>query len=95
MFWLKAATDTHSTLTFTLEKTQFASGVGLAYDSVMSLITKAHLGSSYNLYVDNFYTSPKLFRDLYSLSIGARGTYRDNRQGCPHTTTNALGKKRI
>ncbi len=59
MFWLKAATGTHSTLTFTLEKTQFASGVGLAYNSVMSLITKAHLGSSYNLYVDNFYTIPK------------------------------------
>lgn len=75
-------------------KSVFASGVGLAYDSVMSLMNKTNLGSGYNVYVDNFYTSPKLFKDLYNMNFGACGTYRDNRRGCPRTTTNAI-KKRI
>ncbi|XP_067283810.1 piggyBac transposable element-derived protein 4-like [Pseudorasbora parva] len=74
-------------------KSVFASGVGLAYDSVMSLMNKSSLGSGYNVYVDNFYTSPKLFMDLYSMNFGACGTYRDNRRGCPRTTTNAMTKK--
>ncbi|KAK7175582.1 hypothetical protein R3I93_002491 [Phoxinus phoxinus] len=80
-------------------KSVFASGVGLAYDSVMSLVDKSFLGSGYNVYVDNFYTSPKLFMDLYSMNFGACGTYRDNRRGvddlglCPRTTTNAMTKK--
>ncbi|KAA8585675.1 hypothetical protein FQN60_004369, partial [Etheostoma spectabile] len=74
-------------------KSVFASGVGLAYDSVMSLIDKTHLGSGYNLYVDNFYTSPKLFKDLHSMHFGACGTYRDHRRGCPRTTKNAMTKK--
>ncbi|CAL1596266.1 unnamed protein product [Knipowitschia caucasica] len=74
-------------------KSQFSSGVGLAYDSVMSLIKPSFLGSGYHLYVDNFYTSPKLFMDLYSMGIGACGTYSENRRGCPRTQSNALGKK--
>ncbi|XP_059213262.1 piggyBac transposable element-derived protein 4-like [Centropristis striata] len=73
-------------------KSQFASGVGLAYDSVMSLVKTAYLGSGFHLYVDNFYTSPKLFKDLFSLNIGACGTYREGRRGCPRTETNALKK---
>ncbi|XP_018534152.1 piggyBac transposable element-derived protein 4 [Lates calcarifer] len=74
-------------------KSQFASGKGLAYDSVMSLVNHSFLGSGYHLYVDNFYTSPKLFRDLYAENIGACGTYRENRKDCPRTQSNALSKK--
>ncbi|KAK9522077.1 hypothetical protein VZT92_018567 [Zoarces viviparus] len=74
-------------------KSQFPSGVGLAYDSVMSLVKTAYLGSGFHLYVDRFYTSPKLFKDLFSLNIGACGTYKDNRRGCPRTDSNALRKK--
>ncbi|XP_047657493.1 piggyBac transposable element-derived protein 3-like [Tachysurus fulvidraco] len=74
-------------------KSVFVSGVGLAYDSVMSLMNKSSLGSGYNVYVDNFYSSPKLFMDLYSMNFGACGTYRDNRRGCPCTTTNSMTKK--
>lgn len=74
-------------------KSRFESGTGLAYDSVMTLIKSAHLGSGYNLFLDSFYTSPKLFRDLLSLNVGACGTYRDNRRGCPTTHSNALTKK--
>ncbi|KAJ0068594.1 hypothetical protein NL108_009710 [Boleophthalmus pectinirostris] len=74
-------------------KSPFLSGMGLSYDSVMSLIKPAFLGGGYNLFVDNFYTSPKLFRDLNALNIGACGTYRDNRKGCPNTKINCLSKK--
>ncbi|XP_042349840.1 piggyBac transposable element-derived protein 4-like [Plectropomus leopardus] len=74
-------------------KSQFASGVGIAYDSVMSLMKSAYLGSGFQLFVEEFYTSPKLFKDLFSLNIGACGSYRDNRRGCPRTETNALQKK--
>lgn len=74
-------------------KTQFPSGTGLAYDSVMSLIKPAYLGTGYNLYVDNFYSSPRLFRDLYAINISATGTYRENRRDCPRTCVNGLSKK--
>lgn len=74
-------------------KSQFESGTGLAYDSVMRLVKSAYLGSGYNLFLDHFYTSPKLFKDLLSLNIGACGTYRDNRRGCPTTQSNALKTK--
>ncbi|XP_034531492.1 piggyBac transposable element-derived protein 4-like [Notolabrus celidotus] len=73
-------------------KGEFASGVGLAYDSVMSLIKPAHLGQGYHLYVDQFYTSTKLFKDLHSMNIGACGMYRDKRKHFPRTKSNALRK---
>ncbi len=74
-------------------KSQFSTGIGLAYDSVMSLIKPAFLGSGFHLFVDNFYTSPKLFKDLFQMNIGACGTYRENRRECPKTKNNALTKK--
>ncbi|XP_034023560.1 piggyBac transposable element-derived protein 4-like [Thalassophryne amazonica] len=74
-------------------KSQFASGVGLAYDSVMSLIKPAFLGHGYHLYVDSFYTSPKLFKDLFAMKIGACGTYREHQKECPRTQNNTLTKK--
>lgn len=73
-------------------KSQFPSGRGLAYDSVVSLINPSFLGGGYHLYVDNFYTSPKLFKDLYRMNVGACGTYRENRQDCPRSQNNALTK---
>lgn len=76
-------------------KSQFSSGTGIAYNSVMSLIKSIHLGSGYNLFVDNFYTSPKLFKDLFQMKIGACGTYRENRKECPKTKNNALKKKDV
>lgn len=55
-------------------------GQGISYDTVMSLMDPSFLGLSYHVYMDNFYTSPKLFRDLHARKFGACGTYRDNKK---------------
>ncbi|XP_041959999.1 uncharacterized protein LOC121718809 [Alosa sapidissima] len=57
---------------------------GLSYDAVMSLlpITPPFLGSGYKLFLDNFFTSPDLFRDLLqNRSVWACGTARAGRLG--------------
>ncbi|XP_060788789.1 piggyBac transposable element-derived protein 4-like [Neoarius graeffei] len=73
-------------------KNNFPTGHGLSYDSVMSLTNRGYLGSGYHMYMDNFYTSPKLFKDLYAAKFGACGTYRESRRDCPHSNLNALTK---
>nr|XP_023699516.1 piggyBac transposable element-derived protein 4-like [Paramormyrops kingsleyae] len=74
-------------------KNIFPTGQGLSYDSVMSLINKRFLGSGYHVYMDNFYTSPKLFKDLFARKFPACGTYRENRKDCPRSAVNALTKE--
>uniref|UniRef100_A0A3Q1ECD4 PiggyBac transposable element-derived protein domain-containing protein n=1 Tax=Acanthochromis polyacanthus TaxID=80966 RepID=A0A3Q1ECD4_9TELE len=61
---------------------------GLAYDVVMNLIQKSSLGTGYHIYMDNFYTSPRLFKDLTSMKFGACGTYREGRKGFPRVREN-------
>ncbi|XP_062394122.1 piggyBac transposable element-derived protein 4-like [Sardina pilchardus] len=73
-------------------KSDFLTGEGLSYDSVMSLMNRSYLGSGYHLYTDSFYTSPKLFRDLLGQNFGACGLYREHRKNCPRSTSNALDK---
>ncbi|XP_033855228.3 piggyBac transposable element-derived protein 4-like [Acipenser ruthenus] len=65
---------------------------GLRYDTVMSVLD-CNLGYGYKLYCDNFYTSPKLFTDLYGMNFAACGTVGDHTKGCPRTKENALTKK--
>jgi len=74
-------------------KSKFASGKGLSFDVVASLVNKDYLGSGYIVYCDNFYTSPLLFRHLGQQGFGACGTYRQGRVGVPTTQENALHKK--
>ncbi len=63
---------------------------GLSYESAMALVDEKMLGTGYKLYVDNFYTSPSLFRDLLQKGIWACGTIRSNRVGFPQATDNRL-----
>ena len=42
-----------------------------------------YLGKGHKLYVDNYYTSPILFHDLYQRQNGACGTMHINRKGVP------------
>lgn len=74
-------------------KNNFPTVQGLSYDSVMSLIDIKYLGSGYHVYMDDFYTSPKLFKDLLAFKFGACGTYRDSRRDCPRSDVNVLTKK--
>uniref|UniRef100_A0A3Q3MAR5 PiggyBac transposable element-derived protein domain-containing protein n=1 Tax=Mastacembelus armatus TaxID=205130 RepID=A0A3Q3MAR5_9TELE len=76
-------------------KNNFPTGHGLSYDAVMSLLDRTVLGSGYHVYMDNFYTSPKLLTDLFTLKFGSCGTYRDNRKDCPRNAANALTKKSV
>ena len=64
---------------------------GLAYRVVMDL-TEPLFNQGYHLYVDNFYTSPTLFRDLAVHGIGACGTLRKNRLTVPDNIRNATMK---
>ncbi|XP_071129298.1 piggyBac transposable element-derived protein 4-like [Mytilus edulis] len=55
---------------------------GATYDLVMDML-RGMYEKGYNLYCDNYYTSPQLFWDLYGLGVGATGTVRSNRRGIP------------
>lgn len=56
--------------------------LGITGSIVMTLMNP-YLGKGHNLYVDNWYTSPKLFDELYKNKTGACGTVKTNRSGMP------------
>lgn len=66
---------------------------GLRSASVMDLMKFKLLGKGYHLYVDNFYTSPELFKLLAANSTAACGTICQSNVGFPKTTQNDLPKR--
>ncbi|XP_056307231.1 piggyBac transposable element-derived protein 4-like [Danio aesculapii] len=71
----------------------FPPGPGFSYDTVMSLLDPKALGSGYHVYMDDFYTTPKLMKDLFALKFGAYGMYRDQRKDFPRNKSNPLTEK--
>lgn len=55
---------------------------GATYDLVMDMM-RGFFGQGYILYMDNYYSSPYLYWDLWPLGCGASGTLRSNRKGVP------------
>lgn len=51
--------------------------------SVVKKLLEPHLDKGHNLYVEGWYTSPKLFHYLYSKKTGACGTVRPDRKLIP------------
>ncbi len=67
---------------------------GATYDVVMNILNDNNLLDKYHhVYMDNFFTSPKLFKDLSDRSTGACGTLRANCTGTPVIIKNAKPKK--
>ena len=40
-----------------------------------------YVGKGHHVFMDNYYTSPKLFVNLWAVGTGATGTLRVNRKG--------------
>lgn len=59
----------------------------------MQLMNTQLLGTGYKLFVDNFYTSPDLFRDLLAKKIWACGTIRGQRIGFPKDRPGGLERR--
>ena len=55
---------------------------GLAYSVVTGLMSELKR-KGYHLYMDNYYTSPKLVKDLFEDGIYSSGTVRSNRKHFP------------
>ena len=55
---------------------------GATYDLVFDLMRDFY-GQGHVLYMDNYYSSPQLYWDLYLVGVGASGTLRANRKGVP------------
>ncbi|KAJ8359724.1 hypothetical protein SKAU_G00162490 [Synaphobranchus kaupii] len=61
-------------------------GKGVSHDAVINLLTP-YLGTGYQVYVDNWYTSTPLFQELHDMRFGACGTCRENRAGNGYPVT--------
>lgn len=66
---------TGSSTEFDLDKNLGKSG------SIVMTLMKPYLDKGHSLFVDNWYTNPRLFEKLYECKTGACGTVRKNRLG--------------
>jgi hypothetical protein len=90
--WVLCASDNGYVVDFNvyLGRKEGQSDEGLTHNVVIKLLEPSDphtpaisLGTGYHLYVDNYYTSGQLFKDLYERGIFAAGTIRMNRSGFP------------
>ena len=93
-FWVFACPETGYTYKFEVYtgKRLTKTNNGLGYDVVMNLMN-GMFRQGYHLLVDNFYSSPQLFSDLYDKGCMATGTVRKNRKGFPSGLANSMTKK--
>lgn len=63
---------------------------GLGYDVVMKLM-QPFLHQGYCLYIDNFYTSVALMKELFQQGVPATGTIVETRTGFPQNLKNGKG----
>ena len=84
--WVLADSSNGYTVDFNVyigkEAGQTVSANGLGYDVVMRLI-RPFVKQGYHLFVDNFYTSVTLFKDLYNQGVLATGTTMETRRDFP------------
>lgn len=67
---------------YTGKKSVQPSENGATYDLIMDLM-RNYFEKGHILYCDNYYSSPRLFMDLWVLGTGATGTVRSYRKGIP------------
>ena len=89
--WVLADSNNGFTVDFNVyigkEAAKATSKNGLGYDVVMELM-QPYLNQGYNLYLDNFYTSPELLSSLFMSGTSATGTVKLNRSGIPKCLLN-------
>lgn len=66
---------------------------GLGYDIVFSLLQE-YFGQGYSLYIDNFYTSPILVKDLFGVGVHATGL-DCTRTGVPAVISSVKSDSRV
>ncbi len=84
--WVLADSNNAYTVDFNIyigkDAAEETSEHGLGYDVVMKLM-EPYLGQGYHLYLDNFYTSPDLVKDLFLHGTPSTGTVKPSRKGFP------------
>jgi len=70
---------------------EIISGNGLSYDVVVRLMDN-YLDQGYNLFVDNFYTSPTLASDLFARKTHLTGTLDRSRKNTPPEVDDCFDK---
>ena len=88
--WVLADSANGYTVDFNIyigkDATKESSEHGLSYDVVMELM-QPFLNQGYHLYLDNFYTSPQLVKDLFECGTHSTGTVKVNRKDFPKCLT--------
>ena len=69
------------------------SSLGLAHRVVLDLNHDQLRNKGYHVYMDNFYTSPALFKDMHERGFESCGTIRSSRVGISDDIRSAKLKK--